>query len=141
MFTLNDDERVITETAAAFAAKRLAPHTLEWDASKHFPTDVLRAHVPESLVLEDWMRPKPARVLPPEPGAVARAAEAIWSAKKPLVEVNCAAIPSELIESELFGHMKCSFTGATSDRAGKRTDPSSAVNGCTSSAIRVRTSC
>ena len=35
------------------------------------------------------------------------------------VEVNCAAIPSELIESELFGHMKGSFTGAVSDRAGK----------------------
>jgi two-component system nitrogen regulation response regulator NtrX len=40
-------------------------------------------------------------------------------AKKPFVEVNCAAIPSELIESELFGHMKGSFTGAVSDRAGK----------------------
>jgi alkylation response protein AidB-like acyl-CoA dehydrogenase len=40
--TLNDDERVITETAAAFAAKRLAPYALEWDATKHFPTDVLR---------------------------------------------------------------------------------------------------
>jgi len=38
---------------------------------------------------------------------------------KPFVEVNCAAIPSELIESELFGHMKGSFTGAVSDRAGK----------------------
>jgi two-component system, NtrC family, nitrogen regulation response regulator NtrX len=36
-----------------------------------------------------------------------------------LVEVNCAAIPSELIESELFGHMKGSFTGAFADRAGK----------------------
>ncbi|MBQ4391172.1 MAG: sigma-54-dependent Fis family transcriptional regulator [Paludibacteraceae bacterium] len=36
-----------------------------------------------------------------------------------LVEVNCAAIPSELIESELFGHMKGSFTGAVKDRAGK----------------------
>ena len=35
------------------------------------------------------------------------------------VEVNCAAIPSELIESELFGHMKGSFTGAFADRAGK----------------------
>jgi two-component system, NtrC family, nitrogen regulation response regulator NtrX len=35
------------------------------------------------------------------------------------VEVNCAAIPTELIESELFGHMKGSFTGAVSDRAGK----------------------
>ena len=38
---------------------------------------------------------------------------------KPFVEVNCAAIPSELIESELFGHMKGSFTGAVQDRAGK----------------------
>jgi two-component system nitrogen regulation response regulator NtrX len=35
------------------------------------------------------------------------------------VEVNCAAIPSELIESELFGHMRGSFTGAHADRAGK----------------------
>jgi two-component system nitrogen regulation response regulator NtrX len=40
-------------------------------------------------------------------------------AKGPFVEVNCAAIPSELIESELFGHMKGSFTGAVQDRAGK----------------------
>ena len=39
--------------------------------------------------------------------------------KQPLIEVNCAAIPSELIESELFGHMKGSFTGAVKDRAGK----------------------
>ena len=38
---------------------------------------------------------------------------------RPFVEVNCAAIPSELIESELFGHMKGSFTGAVADRAGK----------------------
>ena len=40
-------------------------------------------------------------------------------ASGPMVEVNCAAIPSELIESELFGHMKGSFTGAVKDRAGK----------------------
>jgi two-component system nitrogen regulation response regulator NtrX len=38
---------------------------------------------------------------------------------KAFIEVNCAAIPSELIESELFGHMKGSFTGAHEDRAGK----------------------
>ncbi len=37
----------------------------------------------------------------------------------PLVEVNCAAIPAELIESELFGHEKGSFTGATAQRIGK----------------------
>ncbi len=35
---------------------------------------------------------------------------------KPLVEVNCAAIPAELIESELFGHVKGSFTGAVKDK-------------------------
>jgi two-component system nitrogen regulation response regulator NtrX len=40
-------------------------------------------------------------------------------AAEPFVEVNCAAIPEELIESELFGHRKGSFTGATSDKVGK----------------------
>ena len=40
-------------------------------------------------------------------------------ADRPFIEVNCAAIPSELIESELFGHLKGSFTGAHEDRAGK----------------------
>ena len=49
------------------------------------PTDVLRQHVPETLVLDDWMRPKPARVMPPDPAAVAEAAEALWAAKRPVV--------------------------------------------------------
>ena len=49
------------------------------------PTDVLRAHVAANLVLEDWLRPKPPRRIPPEPGAVEAAAAALWSAKRPLV--------------------------------------------------------
>ncbi|WP_420108064.1 acyl-CoA dehydrogenase family protein [Mycolicibacter arupensis] len=40
--TLDDEERVIVDTAAAFAAKRLAPYALEWDATHHFPVDVMR---------------------------------------------------------------------------------------------------
>lgn len=41
-FGMDDDERVIAQTAAAFAAKRVAPHALQWDAAKHFPVDLLR---------------------------------------------------------------------------------------------------
>ena len=39
---MDDDDRVIAETAAAFAEKRVAPYALEWDSTNHFPTDVLR---------------------------------------------------------------------------------------------------
>ena len=49
------------------------------------PTDVVRTHVPSQLVLEEWMRPKPPRQLPPDPVAVAEAVEVLWSAKRPLV--------------------------------------------------------
>jgi two-component system nitrogen regulation response regulator NtrX len=81
--------------------------------------------VREVLDLVAKVAPTPARVLiVGENGSgkelVARAIHRRSPRKeKPFVEVNCAAIPTELIESELFGHMKGSFTGAFADRTGK----------------------
>jgi two-component system nitrogen regulation response regulator NtrX len=81
--------------------------------------------IKEVLQVIEKVAPTPARVLiTGENGSgkelVARAIHRLSPrADKPFVEVNCAAIPSELIESELFGHMKGSFTGAFADRAGK----------------------
>lgn len=66
-----------------------------------------------------------ARVLITGPNGTGKELVAHWLHEKssrsqaPFIEVNCAAIPSELIESELFGHVKGSFTGAVKDRAGK----------------------
>jgi DNA-binding NtrC family response regulator len=66
-----------------------------------------------------------ARVLITGPNGTGKELVAHWlheksdRVKAPMIEVNCAAIPSELIESELFGHIKGSFTGANKDRAGK----------------------
>lgn len=69
--------------------------------------------------------PTEARVLITGQNGTGKELVAHWLHEKsersngPMIEVNCAAIPSELIESELFGHKKGSFTGAQKDRAGK----------------------
>ncbi|MBM3572334.1 MAG: thiamine pyrophosphate-binding protein [Alphaproteobacteria bacterium] len=49
------------------------------------PIDVLRAHVPAQLVLDDWLRPKPPRTMAPDPHGVAMAVDILWSARRPLV--------------------------------------------------------
>lgn len=73
----------------------------------------------------DKVAPTDARVLITGENGTGKELVAHWlhqksdRSKSNMVEVNCAAIPSELIESELFGHIKGSFTGAHKDRAGK----------------------
>jgi DNA-binding NtrC family response regulator len=73
----------------------------------------------------DKVAPTDARVLITGENGVGKELVARWiheksnRAKSPLIEVNCAAIPSELIESELFGHEKGSFTSAIKQRIGK----------------------
>lgn len=75
--------------------------------------------------LLDRIAPSDSRVLITGPNGSGKELVARWIHEKsnradgPLIEVNCAAIPGELIESELFGHKKGSFTGAVADRAGK----------------------
>jgi thiamine pyrophosphate-dependent acetolactate synthase large subunit-like protein len=49
------------------------------------PTDVLRTTVPPQLVLDEWMRAKPQRLLPPDPDLIAEAVDVFWRAKRPLV--------------------------------------------------------
>jgi DNA-binding NtrC family response regulator len=79
-------------------------------------------HIKEII---DKVAPTDARVLITGENGTGKELVAHWLHEKstrfkaPMVEVNCAAIPSELIESELFGHVKGSFTGANKDRAGK----------------------
>ncbi|WP_281542676.1 sigma-54-dependent transcriptional regulator [Maribacter aestuarii] len=82
----------------------------------------------EIMAIQDMIEkvaPTDARVLITGSNGTGKELVAHWIHEKsqrssgPFIEVNCAAIPSELIESELFGHVKGAFTSAVKDRAGK----------------------
>jgi two-component system nitrogen regulation response regulator NtrX len=90
--------------------------------------DEMIGNSPAIIKIKDTIEkvaPTDARVLVTGENGVGKELVARWlheksnRSKSPLIEVNCAAIPSELIESELFGHEKGSFTSAVKQRIGK----------------------
>jgi DNA-binding NtrC family response regulator len=109
-----DRQTLVTETKAL---KRKVKRTQEMIGSSE---GILR--IKETI---EKVAPTDARVLITGENGVGKELVARWIHEKsnraegPLVEVNCAAIPSELIESELFGHEKGSFTSAIKQRIGK----------------------
>lgn len=124
-----DLNRILITTKNALESKHLKQETKQLrkkvaavKGSQMIGKSAAIMHVREII---DKVAPTEARVLITGPNGTGKevVAHLIHNqssrANGPLVEVNCAAIPSELIESELFGHMKGSFTGAVKDRAGK----------------------
>jgi two-component system nitrogen regulation response regulator NtrX len=122
-----DTDRILLTLRNALQHLDLASENVRLKAEVHAQYEMVGASRAIAQVIEriEKVAPTAARVLiTGENGTgkelVARAIHALSPrAQGPFVEVNCAAIPTELIESELFGHMKGSFTGAFADRAGK----------------------
>jgi acetolactate synthase-1/2/3 large subunit len=82
--TLRVPEQVVREFDEALA-RAMGDNGEPGPVYLEIPTDVLRTRVPPQLVLGEWMQAKPARVLPPDPLAIAEAVEVFWSAKHPLI--------------------------------------------------------
>jgi two-component system, NtrC family, nitrogen regulation response regulator NtrX len=122
-----DSDRLLLTLRNALAIKGLSASVERLQSEVESRYEIVGGSFQIRQVLEriERVAPADARVLVTgENGTgkelVARAIHRLSPRKDaPFVEVNCAAIPSELIESELFGHIKGSFTGAVADRAGK----------------------
>lgn len=109
-----DKSELITETK-----------TLKKKVSKTYDMIGESAAIKQVKEMIDKVAPTDARVLITGPNGTGKELVARWLHEKseraagPFIEVNCAAIPSELIESELFGHEKGAFTSAHKQRQGK----------------------
>lgn len=122
-----DLNRLLTAVRNALEKKQLITENkiLKRKVSKNYEmigeSEALK-HIREVI---EKVAPTDARVLITGANGTGKELVAHWLHEKserlaaPFVEVNCAAIPSELIESELFGHVKGAFTSAVKDRAGK----------------------
>ena len=120
-------ERVVLTAQKAIERRDLLAEVARFRGRRESESELLGDSAPMRKLREEIARvaPTDARILiTGENGTgkelVARHIHRLSERREsPLVEVNCAAIPEELIESELFGHSKGSFTGASEDRRGK----------------------
>lgn len=116
-----DKKNLITENQKLFSQNKI----LKKKVSKKYEMIGNSKKLNEIKEIIDKIAAKDAKVLITGPNGTGKelVAHSIHEksdrAAMSIVEVNCAAIPSELIESELFGHMKGSFTGAVKDKQGK----------------------
>ncbi|KOS06230.1 Fis family transcriptional regulator [Flavobacterium akiainvivens] len=122
-----DLNRLLTTVRNALDRKTLATEnkTLKKRVSKSYEMIGESAPINHIKEIIEKVAPTEARVLITGPNGTGKELVAHWLHEKserataPFIEVNCAAIPSELIESELFGHVKGAFTSAVKDRSGK----------------------
>ena len=122
-----DLNRLLNTVRNALDRKELVVENklLKKKVSKNYEMIGDSAEISQIKEMIEKVAPTDARVLITGPNGTGKELVAHWlhqkseRSKGPMIEVNCAAIPSELIESELFGHVKGAFTSANKDRAGK----------------------
>ena len=122
-----DLNRLLTTVRNALDRKELVVEnkTLRKKISKNYEMVGESKEINTIKEIIEKVAPTDARVLITGDNGTGKELVAHWIHQKserssaPFIEVNCAAIPSELIESELFGHVKGAFTSAVKDRAGK----------------------
>ncbi len=122
-----DLNRLMTSVRNALERKELITENIQLKkkVSKKYEMIGDSPKMQEIKEIIEKVAPTDARVLITGDNGTGKELVAHWihqkskRSKGPMVEVNCAAIPSELIESELFGHIKGSFTGAYKDKKGK----------------------